>query len=51
MERSLEMVVSLLAVLKAGGCYVPLDPGYPAERLRLMLEDSRARVLIGRAHV
>ena len=39
-ERSLEMVVGLLAVLKAGGAYVPLDPSYPVERLRYMLEDS-----------
>ena len=39
-ERSLEMVVALLAVLKAGGAYVPLDPAYPAERLAAMLRDS-----------
>jgi amino acid adenylation domain-containing protein len=39
-ERSAEMVVGLLAVLKAGGCYVPLDPSYPAERLGYMLSDS-----------
>ena len=39
-ERSLEMIVALLAVLKAGGAYVPLDPAYPVERLRFMLEDS-----------
>jgi len=39
-ERSLEMVVGLLAVLKAGGAYVPLDPGYPGERLQYMVEDS-----------
>jgi amino acid adenylation domain-containing protein len=48
LERGVELVVSLLAVLKAGGCYVPLDPGYPAERLRLMLADAGARVLVGR---
>ncbi|HEX5870375.1 MAG TPA: amino acid adenylation domain-containing protein, partial [Longimicrobium sp.] len=46
LERSLEMVVSLLAVLKAGAAYVPLDPAYPAERLALMLADSAASVLI-----
>ncbi|HEU4556305.1 MAG TPA: non-ribosomal peptide synthase/polyketide synthase [Longimicrobium sp.] len=40
MERSLEMVVGLLAVLKAGGAYVPLDPGHPAERLAYVLADS-----------
>ncbi|MEQ1974761.1 non-ribosomal peptide synthase/polyketide synthase [Xenorhabdus sp. SGI240] len=39
-ERSLEMVIGLLAVLKAGGAYVPLDPSYPAERLAYMLEDA-----------
>ncbi|HEX8352730.1 MAG TPA: condensation domain-containing protein, partial [Pyrinomonadaceae bacterium] len=49
LERSAEMVVSLLAVLKAGGCYVPLDPGHPVERLRYMLEDSGAQVLLTRS--
>jgi amino acid adenylation domain-containing protein/FkbH-like protein len=46
MERSLEMVVGMLAVLKAGGAYLPLDPGYPAERLRFMLDDSNATVVL-----
>jgi len=45
-ERSLEMVVSLLGILKAGGAYVPLDPSYPRERLRFMLEDAGARVVL-----
>ncbi|HEX2079821.1 MAG TPA: amino acid adenylation domain-containing protein, partial [Longimicrobium sp.] len=49
LERSAELIVSILAVLKAGGCYVPLDPGLPAERLRLMQDDSRIRVLISRS--
>jgi amino acid adenylation domain-containing protein len=46
MERSLELVVGMLAVLKAGGAYLPLDPGYPAERLRFMLDDSQAAVVL-----
>jgi len=45
-ERSLEMIISVLAVLKAGGAYLPLDPAYPPERLRLMLEDTQAPVLL-----
>ncbi|HEX7239101.1 MAG TPA: amino acid adenylation domain-containing protein, partial [Longimicrobiaceae bacterium] len=48
LERGLELIVSILAILKAGGCYVPLDPGYPDERLALMLADSDARVLLSR---
>ncbi|HST58657.1 MAG TPA: amino acid adenylation domain-containing protein, partial [Longimicrobium sp.] len=49
LERSVEMVVSLLAVLKAGGGYVPLDPGYPADRLAFMLADSGVAVLLTQA--
>ncbi|HLL47967.1 MAG TPA: amino acid adenylation domain-containing protein, partial [Longimicrobiaceae bacterium] len=51
LERGVDLVVSILAVLKAGGCYVPLDPGYPAERLALMLADSSVRVLLSRGDV
>ncbi|MEH2354893.1 non-ribosomal peptide synthetase [Nostoc sp.] len=45
-ERSLSMVIGLLAILKAGGAYLPLDPSYPKERLAYMLEDSQLRVLL-----
>ena len=45
-ERSLEMVVGLLGILKAGGAFVPLDPLYPRERLTVILEDSRLPVLL-----
>ncbi|RAT40576.1 hypothetical protein AU495_16350 [Lonsdalea populi] len=45
-ERSLEMVVALLAILKAGAAYVPLDPGYPAERLAYMLDDAQPVALL-----
>ncbi|MDH4582498.1 amino acid adenylation domain-containing protein, partial [Pseudomonas sp. BN415] len=50
-ERSVEMVVGLLAVLKAGGAYVPLDPDYPDQRLAYMLEDSGARLLLTQEHL
>ena len=45
-ERSLEMLIGLLAILKAGGAYLPLDPGYPRERLAFMLADAGAPVLL-----
>ncbi len=46
MERSLEMVVALVGVLKAGGAYLPLEPSYPTERLAFMLEDAKVAVLL-----
>jgi amino acid adenylation domain-containing protein len=46
MDRSLEVVIALLGILKAGGAYLPLDPSYPVERLRFMLQDSGASLLI-----
>nr|WP_301542280.1 non-ribosomal peptide synthetase [Pyxidicoccus fallax] len=46
LERSLELVVALVAILKAGGAYVPLDPAYPRERLATMVEDTRPRALV-----
>ena len=46
LERSLEMVVGLLGILKAGGCYVSLDPAYPKERLTFVLADAQPPVLL-----
>ncbi|OYD86627.1 non-ribosomal peptide synthetase, partial [Nostoc sp. 'Peltigera membranacea cyanobiont' 213] len=46
LERSLEMLVGLLAIFKAGGVYVPLDPDYPKERLAYILSDSQVSVLL-----
>src|SRR6185312_10868349 len=46
LERSLEMVVGLLAILKAGGVYVPLDPTYPQERLAFLLHDAQIAILL-----
>ena len=50
-DPSIEVVVAVLAVLKAGGAYLPLDPGFPPERLRYMLEDARASYLLTQRHV
>ena len=50
-ERSLELVIAMLATLKAGGAFVPLDPVYPDERLAHMLEDSGAAVVLTQAHL
>ncbi|EYD72072.1 MupA/Atu3671 family FMN-dependent luciferase-like monooxygenase [Limimaricola hongkongensis] len=49
LNRSAEMVVALLAVLKTGAAYLPLDPGYPAERIALYLDDSAAGIVITEA--
>lgn len=45
-ERSLWMLIGLLGILKAGACYIPLDPTFPKERLALMIEDSQLSVLV-----
>src|SRR5215471_9136134 len=45
-ERSLEMVVALVGILKAGAAYVPLDPGYPADRIQYVLDDAGVRLLL-----
>ncbi|MDP9079365.1 MAG: non-ribosomal peptide synthetase [Bacteroidota bacterium] len=46
LDRSPEMIVSLLAILKSGAAYIPLDPEYPKDRVEFMLEDSSAKILI-----
>jgi amino acid adenylation domain-containing protein len=46
LDRSPEMVIALLAILKSGAAYVPLDPEYPKDRVEFMLEDSSAKVLL-----
>ncbi|MEH1968892.1 non-ribosomal peptide synthetase [Nostoc sp.] len=51
LERTVDMVVGILAILKAGGAYIPLDPSYPVERLNFMLSDSQASVLISHQEI
>ncbi len=48
LERSADLIVGILGILRAGGAYVPLDPTYPRERLELMIQDARAPVLLSR---
>nr|WP_269671021.1 non-ribosomal peptide synthetase [Paenibacillus sp. 481] len=50
-ERSLEMIVAIFGVLKAGGAYVPIDPDYPEERVRYILQDSAAQWLLTKHHL
>jgi amino acid adenylation domain-containing protein len=51
LERSVNMLVALLGVLKAGAAYVPLDPAYPPDRIAFMLEDVEAKVLLTSSHL
>ncbi|MEH1820713.1 MAG: amino acid adenylation domain-containing protein [Nostoc sp.] len=51
MKRSPEMLIALLAILKVGGAYIPLDPAYPQERLTFMVEDSQTKILLTQSHL
>lgn len=51
LERSLEMIVAILGVLKAGGAYMPLDPDYPEERLAFMVGDSKTSCILTQSHL
>ncbi|MEP7206573.1 MAG: amino acid adenylation domain-containing protein [Casimicrobiaceae bacterium] len=50
-ERCATMVMAMLAVLKAGGAYLPLDPDYPEDRLRFMLDDAKSRLVLRQSNV
>lgn len=51
MDRSLDMVVAMLATLRAGGCFVPFDPAYPADRLGFMFGDTDVKVMLTQRHL
>ncbi|WP_143329000.1 amino acid adenylation domain-containing protein, partial [Clostridium puniceum] len=46
MDRSIEMIIGIMGILKAGGAYLPIDPEYPIDRIKYMLEDSKAEILL-----
>jgi non-ribosomal peptide synthetase component F len=50
-ERSADLVVSILGAMKAGGAYLPLDPAYPRDRLAFMIEDSGVAVIVTQARL
>ncbi|OPD17562.1 AMP-binding protein, partial [Clostridium botulinum] len=45
-ERSVEMIVGIMGILKSGGAYLPIDPSYPVERIEYMIEDAKIDILI-----
>jgi amino acid adenylation domain-containing protein len=50
-ERCPDMVIALLAIFKVGGAYLPIDPNYPQQRIRYMLEDSKVNLLVTQSHL
>ncbi|MDQ1350457.1 MAG: hypothetical protein QG657_759 [Acidobacteriota bacterium] len=51
LERSVEMITGIMAILKSGGAYLPIDPGYPQERINYMLKDSNAKILLNKSEI
>ncbi|MCB2298642.1 non-ribosomal peptide synthetase [Clostridium tagluense] len=49
-ERSFEMIIGIMGVLKAGGAYLPIDSSYPQDRIKYMIEDSNAKILLMQEH-
>jgi hypothetical protein len=50
LDKSLEMIIGILGILKSGAAYVPIDPSYPDERIRYILEDTKATCLLTQSH-
>ena len=51
LDRSLEMIIGILGIMKADGAYVPIDPGYPAERINYILEDTQTKIVLTQSHL
>ena len=50
-DRSLEMIVGVMGIIKSGAAYMPIDPEYPADRIEYMIEDSRTKILLSQKHL
>lgn len=50
-ERSLEMIIALLGIIKSGGAYVPIDPSYPKERVDYMINDSQVKIILSKKEI
>ena len=50
-EPSIQMITGILGILKAGGCYLPIDPEYPQKRISFMLKESKAAILITKEYL
>ncbi|MGE5431356.1 MAG: condensation domain-containing protein, partial [Syntrophomonadaceae bacterium] len=50
-DRSIEMIVGIMGILKSGGAFLPIDPSYPEERILYMLEDSKAKLILTQSHL
>jgi len=51
LERSMDMIIGILAVMKSGGAYVPMDPDYPTERFKHIIQDTDAKLIITQSHL
>ena len=51
LERSIEMIIGILGILKAGGAYVPIDPSYPSDRIRFILNDTNSPLILTQGHL
>ena len=50
MERSIDMIIGIMGILKVGAAYLPIDPSYPQERIDYMVKDSNAKIIVGNRH-
>ena len=51
LDRSIEMIISIIAVLKTGKAYIPIDPDYPSDRIQYMLKDSACKLVLSKEEI